>query len=351
MPSGEVTLLAGHGGAGKSYIALLIAINVVLGLPFGGLKTKPCPVLFYSAEDGKAVLKHRVRKICIKLGITMADLKGRLHIIDASDIDPTLFIENPTKRLSELKELVQYLGVGLTIIDNGSDVYDNDEIRRAKVRAFMRAVRSSLARPDRAVLLLVHVSKVAAQNKYKGKGGGEDYSGSTAWHNSCRSRLSLTPDKDGSLDLEHLKANHGPKAGPMKLTWDDGVPLVTGSSVFCAINKEEAAEKARLKIEKEMLARKAIVEIMVDFQQRGEPISSSTQGNRTSYHLLKGCKGFPAWLNKAEFDEVMRQMERDNLIVRRTIKTQSRKIREVFELAPIQLDNNNSAPTEAMGVL
>ncbi|MBF0153311.1 MAG: AAA family ATPase [Magnetococcales bacterium] len=35
IPCDEVTLLAGHGGAGKSYVAILIAIHVALGRDFG----------------------------------------------------------------------------------------------------------------------------------------------------------------------------------------------------------------------------------------------------------------------------------------------------------------------------
>lgn len=39
VPTNEVTLLAGHGGAGKSYVALLIAVLVALDRPFGALPT------------------------------------------------------------------------------------------------------------------------------------------------------------------------------------------------------------------------------------------------------------------------------------------------------------------------
>ena len=40
VPHDEVTLLAGHGGGGKSYVALSIAVHVALGLCFDLLKTK-----------------------------------------------------------------------------------------------------------------------------------------------------------------------------------------------------------------------------------------------------------------------------------------------------------------------
>ncbi|MFA5180585.1 MAG: AAA family ATPase [Syntrophales bacterium] len=336
VPVGEVTLLAGHGGAGKSYVALLIAILVVLGRNFAGLKTKACRVLFFSAEDGKAVLQHRVRKICNALGVTMAELNDHLHILDASNIDPTLFIEKPTALLEELKELVHRLDIGMTMIDNSSDTYGGDEIRRVQVRAFMRAIRTSLALPDRAVVLLAHVNKEAVKyNRFKT--GNEDYSGSTAWHNSCRSRLSLSNNQKGALSLEHLKANNGPKADLIELTWIDGVPLEAErmGGVFDEVEfkhtREKIAEQDRARDE---AAKTTIMEIIEDFNRRGERVTTSMQGSYTAYKLLKDCKGFPTWMKKDHFDKLLRELDREGLLIRKVVRTLNRKSREVFVTAP-----------------
>ena len=123
-----------------------------------------------------------------------------------------------------LAQLVAKLNIGLVIIDNASDAYDDDEIKRARVRAFVRSLRRHIARPGRAVLLLAHINKASAIG---GRNSGtEDYSGSTAWHNSARSRLSLIPDPNGTLAIEHLKANLGAKAEPVQMEWREGVPVV-----------------------------------------------------------------------------------------------------------------------------
>src|SRR5207248_2486220 len=98
---------------------------------------------------------------------------------------------------------------------------------RARVRAFMRFLRAQIARPLRAVLLLAHVNKVSAIHKKNA--GTEDYSGSTAWHNSARSRLSLTTDEAGIITIEHAKANLGPRADPVTLEWHEGVPRPVGT--------------------------------------------------------------------------------------------------------------------------
>jgi hypothetical protein len=51
------------------------------------------------------------------------------------------------------------------------------------------------------------VDKNTSRNKKAD--GGEGYSGSTAWHNSARSRLFMTRGDDGLLTLEHQKSNLG----------------------------------------------------------------------------------------------------------------------------------------------
>ena len=63
---------------------------------------------------------------------------------------------------------------------------------------------------DAAVVLLAHIDKAAARNG----GQGNSYSGSTAWHNSARSRLALVEDEATGLELLHEKANFGKKRDP-----------------------------------------------------------------------------------------------------------------------------------------
>ena len=85
IPYNEVTLLAGHGGSGKSYVALNIAIHVALGMPFADLPTTQTTVLFFSGEDGEVLLRHRLFKLGRALKIEPTELEGKLHLLDASD--------------------------------------------------------------------------------------------------------------------------------------------------------------------------------------------------------------------------------------------------------------------------
>jgi hypothetical protein len=74
---------------------------------------------------------------------------------------------------------------------------------------------------DAGVLLLAHIDKEAARHG----GKGQSFIGTTAWHNSARSRLALI-DNDGALELVHEKSNLGPKVPPVGLRFTDGGILV-----------------------------------------------------------------------------------------------------------------------------
>ena len=78
IPQNEVTLLAGHGGSGKSYVALNIAIHVAMGIPFADLPTTQANVLFFSGEDGGAILRTTdFFKLCNALKIKPTELEDK----------------------------------------------------------------------------------------------------------------------------------------------------------------------------------------------------------------------------------------------------------------------------------
>lgn len=355
IPKDEVTLFAGHGGGGKSYVGLNIGVHVALGRPFGALDTQQANVLFFSGEDGAPVLRQRLGRICRALKIDSLELSGRLHLLDASDIDPALHreqrvtvggrqrIETETPLLATLAKLVVNLNIGLVVIDNASDAYDDDEIKRARVRAFIRSLRTRIARPGRAVLLLAHINKASANG---GRAAGtEDYSGSTAWHNSVRSRLSLIPDGDNALKIEHLKANLGAKAAPVRLEWHEGVPLVSGSysdvGAVAAANIIKASEQQR-----DVADKTTLVSIVQDFDGRGELVTTSVHGGFTVFKLLKPHPLFPKGLGSDRLARLLRELEGEGYIYRRTVRTPNRKWKEVFTCSPAA---EESAPNVEAG--
>ncbi|MGE0583472.1 MAG: DnaB-like helicase N-terminal domain-containing protein [Steroidobacteraceae bacterium] len=91
LPIGYATMLAGHGGAGKSLIALYLAVCVASGRPFFGLEVQRRRVRYLSCEDREPVLHWRLARICAHLGIDLASLKGWLVIEDLVGREATLW--------------------------------------------------------------------------------------------------------------------------------------------------------------------------------------------------------------------------------------------------------------------
>jgi RecA-family ATPase len=280
LPAGEVTLFPGHGGAGKSGIALYTGACIYLEALWCGLQTEQRPVTVISAEDGAEVLHWRLSRIAAYLGVSLSDLGG-LQIIDASHIDAELMREIPysepvlTPLYSKLRDLHDPAGV--LILDGVSDLYGASEIVRRHVRRFVRALRK-LINADGAVLALAHVDKAAARD-----GGATDrYSGSTAWHNSVRARWSLTAGDNDALTLALAKANHAKAGAEIRFRWDAQAHLYAPDPV--------TAEGGIAGAIRERQERDGIV---AAFKACSEPIPAATTGQRTAWHVLSARSELP----------------------------------------------------------
>lgn len=322
-PRGVVTLLGAHGGTGKSTIALMLAAAVATGRGLFGIATEAAPVVFASFEDGAHIVRHRLAHICQCWGINPAELDG-LHIVDGT-ANPELFAcegrgpGDVTPAYGELLALVQQTGAGLVIVDNASDAYGGDEIQRRQVRAFMRALAVIAREGDAAVLLLAHVDKGTSR---KERSDTEGYSGSTAWHNSARSRIFMSRD-DGVLTLAHQKSNLAKLREPLMLEWPDGglpqavqslSPMVQGIS--------------------DRVDTKALLKLIAEFSERGEHVTTATTSRTHAAKLLAGESTYPKGRKPADVFDLLRKAERAGHIERATYRGADRKPRECWHVTP-----------------
>jgi hypothetical protein len=342
LPAGVITLLGAHGGTGKSMLALMLAVCVATGRPLFGVETRLGIVAYFSGEDPAETLRHRLAWICNHLNIDPAELEGRLFLLDATITNPVLFAEvtaagrrygETTTAYSELRAFVAARAVDVLIVDNASDTFDANEIDRAKVRAFMRALARIAQDRAGAVLLLAHVDKGTSRGE---RSGSEGYSGSTAWHNSARSRLYLAREKDGSLRLEHQKANLGRQREPVALEWPHGglpQPLQATQPVVQAISDRNDT--------------RVLLRLIHEFTLRGEHVSTATTSRTHAGRLLRGQPGFPPNLADPDLFDLLRAAERHGLLARTTFKGADRKSRERWEVTPAGRESAGLAATAA----
>lgn len=226
IPRRHVTLLGGHGGIGKSSLALAISAHVACGLPFAGLAVEQSTVLFVSLEDEASIVRLRLRSIIEAYGLPAERVLASLRLLDGTQNIAALMTEGDgfsaqpvfTQAYRELVDAAH--GAGLIVLDNASDAFDANENSRRMVRAFMRGLVDIARERDAAVVLLAHIDKSAARDGARGN----NYSGSTAWHNSARSRLALM-EQEGRILLVQEKANLSARAEPLAFMFVDGVPV------------------------------------------------------------------------------------------------------------------------------
>ena len=289
LPAGYATLLAGHGGIGKSAIALFLAVCIALGLYFCGLPVVRQRILYLSCEDRAAVLHWRLTRICRHLGVDMAALHGWLSILDLVGHDALLWAPDArtgaaiTPGLAMLSERMEQAQAEVLVVDGVADVFGGNENSRSDVKQFVNALVGLVPAESGAVLLLGHVAKAASTAGAAGDG----YSGSTGWHNSVRERWYLYPEsaagddegiERGSLKLELQKSNLGGVGQALRFRWDEAAHLFVGEQVAGATALDL---KLRDKDEQH-----GILAALSGCESASIIVPAAMTGQRTAFHVL-----------------------------------------------------------------
>lgn len=271
IPLRTVTLLTGDGGVGKSLLAQQLMTACAAGVPFLGMEPMKCRVFGLFCEDETAVLHHRQLKLCESMAIA-DDALADFAFMERAGEDAVLYgptVEDPREMdftdffyrfMKELREFRPQL----VVVDTAADTFAGNENARPQVRAFIRRLRSVATDLDAAVILCAHPSVA-------GIASGSGFSGSTAWHNSVRSRLYLTRPDDGvgadpdARTLRAMKANYGPIAGEVPIRFDRG-----------AFVREARDSGMVASIARNMKA-KAVIELVRDAAAKGQHLSHVAQ--------------------------------------------------------------------------
>jgi RecA-family ATPase len=233
-----VTMLSGDGAAGKTTIALQLAVATVRGTDWlSSVVDQPGPAIFFTAEEDQDEVHRRLDAITAHHGIGLADLAG-LHLLCRPNDDPALGVAEgksgvirATPLFDRLLKAATEIRPALIIIEAAADVFAGNENDRAQVRQFVGLLRRLAIGADAAVLLIAHPSLT-------GLNTGTGTSGSTGWNNSVRSRLYFKAPKSRDRDdaetdsdvrqLEVMKSNYGPAGEVVRLRWQRGVFVPEG---------------------------------------------------------------------------------------------------------------------------
>ena len=220
IPHVNVTNLSGDGGLGKTILALMLGTSLSSRAPWLGFDTMQGPFLYFGAEDDDDELHIRLDQMRVELGLSWGDLAD-FHYRSFVGEDALVAILDkgvlqPTQILDRIETRIRDLGAFACVLDTSADVFGGDEINRTQVRKFVTLLRGVCVRTRSSIILLSHPS-------IAGMASGTGTSGSTAWHNSVRSRLYLEEAEGDARRLHFKKLNYGPKGKPMKLIWRNGI--------------------------------------------------------------------------------------------------------------------------------
>jgi len=238
IPEKEITSLYGSGGVGKSLLALQLANAVATGADWLDLPTcDPLPTLCVFCEDTYDELHRRLCPTPSQLlnGVENVPLwlwsrVGR----DSSIVYVKDGIVHPGPFLEMLRREIQSGKIKFLILDTISDVYLGNENHRELVNKFIKVYLGALVRDyGVTILLLGHPSKAGQRADIS--------SGSTAWENAVRSRLSLSPSEDipDVLDLVRRKSNYAKVGESIAVRWEDWRMVRVDATKLTAENDEK----------------------------------------------------------------------------------------------------------------
>lgn len=192
LPMGHTALCAGRGGLGKTLCMQAMASCIATGREYVGEVAKARKVLFWAGEDEEDELWRRQLAICKWLGVSFADLAGHFILESYYARDITLAglaygALSPTSMIKELTQQIGDYGAEFVILDSTARVFGGNENDRHQVTTFVSWLANACKVTGAGLCLIGH----------PGKAEGSEYSGSTAWEGSVRSRLYLSTKLPG----------------------------------------------------------------------------------------------------------------------------------------------------------
>ena len=216
---GEVALLSGAGGLGKSYLTLAVAVAGALAADLGqdygaacGIRVAPGPVVMVSYEDSPARTYGRLRRMqqtSAADGIHVFPHPLPLWVASGSNRGASMAAD----WWADLWQYVREVQARLLVIDPASAALaDTDVSQTGPVRQFLRALTFEAEPADCGVLIVAHSTKAARTAAQAGEDPGAGVvAGSAAWYDGARGVLTLEPHKDvrNLRVLSCVKANYG----------------------------------------------------------------------------------------------------------------------------------------------
>lgn len=154
---GWITLIFGHPGTKKTWIALFLAICVAIGKDWLGFKTKQTKVLWIDEETGDQSIGRRIRMV---IRGVLGDDQTPIDYISLHGFK----LDNPkqSEDTLELTTIVNNGGYGLIVIDSLADIMSGDENLVKDVRPVFQNLKIVANTTNAAIVIIHHSNKAGS---------------------------------------------------------------------------------------------------------------------------------------------------------------------------------------------
>lgn len=198
VPRGELVIMDGDPGIGKSSIGTWLAAALSTGgaLPGTSVRHPPMTVALLCGEESLSkTVKKRLRMVGANgWKVFVSDHVMTLNAQGVGKI--ARMLEETDARLLVVDTIPFYMGAKL-------DINKSNEVAEVT-----RALLGLAKQFDCTIIMIRHLRKAETENDiYRGQG-------SMYWMGAVRSGLLVTKDKDGRTFMKHVKSNVGPIGDP-----------------------------------------------------------------------------------------------------------------------------------------
>jgi hypothetical protein len=226
---GGLGVIFGQGGLGKSRVALNLARNQVLGLPFAGLPTGPDPLrhLMMGSENSIHRLQGDAR--CMGAGLDaeqIARLDAHIRMATIERPEDAFISVASADNVAKWRATLDAFPPDVLWADPWGDLLDGEANSDEDARRTLAALRHLLRRvnPDAAIVILAHARTGAANVRQAiGYDAANFGKGSKALYSAARCVWNLAPGDETEnppLVAVHAKCNDAPRVRPRALRMD-----------------------------------------------------------------------------------------------------------------------------------
>lgn len=288
IPQSSFSMIYGQPGAGKSFLALDIALCLAHGLPWRSKKTKANSGVIYLASEGFAGIGQRLKSWYSHFGVSgHAPMKFMRTAIDF--MEP----ENLEKLIRTINEVD--FNVSLIVVDTVARSFSGEENSAKEMGIFNRACGALMAACNTSVMGVHHAGKAGLERGLRG---------SNALQGACDAILSVKKDETGIIEVKVDKQKDAVEPDePLKFILEEVAIFGGSSAVLKEVDMEIERDRRKKLSAREQIAFDALNNLLIDLKVNQVPIKSwhdahkekapdSTAPNRSKARDALQTKGY-----------------------------------------------------------